>query len=199
MCPTVCPPRGPGSIPGHGDVSQEIFSWLITFCQLVHVVLTNKLTGGPWFIVRWVVCAWTARSNLNWTKNKSILGSIFLLFSAIVYPLLNFGLPFHCPQAVRCNGGEIEPFFATLAQDRLAECDQVGKNPLKYSAMAGNWTRATGRTVSEIHLVSRLSYCDYLSLMGLNDIDIPNNQYGVSVPVVSAPHHTGLAYCSILG
>jgi len=33
-----------------------------------------------------------------------------------------------------------EPLSATLAQDGLAECDQPGKNPLKYSAMAGNWT-----------------------------------------------------------
>ena len=37
-----------------------------------------------------------------------------------------------------------------LAQDRLTECDQPGKNPLKYSAAAGNWTRATGRTDSEL-------------------------------------------------
>jgi len=41
-----------------------------------------------------------------------------------------------------------------LAQDGLAECDQPGKNPLKYCAMAGNWTRATGKTDSEIHLFS---------------------------------------------
>jgi len=32
----------------------------------------------------------------------------------------------------------IEPFSATLAQVGLAECDQPGKNPLRYSAMAGN-------------------------------------------------------------
>ena len=31
----------------------------------------------------------------------------------------------------------IEPFSATLAQDRLVECDQPGKNPLKYSATPG--------------------------------------------------------------
>ena len=31
-----------------------------------------------------------------------------------------------------------EPFFATLAQDGLSECDQPGKNPLKYPAIAGN-------------------------------------------------------------
>ena len=50
----------------------------------------------------------------------------------------------------RCLWGEIEPFSATLAQDGLAEFDQPGKNPLKYSAVAGNWTRATGRTDSEL-------------------------------------------------
>ena len=48
----------------------------------------------------------------------------------------------------------IEPFSATLAQVGLAECDQPGKNPLKYSAMAGNWTNATGKTDSEIHSFS---------------------------------------------
>ena len=32
----------------------------------------------------------------------------------------------------------------------LWECDQPGKNPLKYSAVAGNRTRATGRTDSEL-------------------------------------------------
>jgi len=31
-----------------------------------------------------------------------------------------------------------EPFSATLAQDGLEERDQPGKNPLKYSTMAGN-------------------------------------------------------------
>jgi len=41
--------------------------------------------------------------------------------------------------------GVIEPFSATLAPDGLAECDQPGKNPLKYSVVAGNRTRATGR------------------------------------------------------
>ena len=46
--------------------------------------------------------------------------------------------------------GVIEPFSATLAQDGLAECDQPRKNPLKYSAVAGNRTRATGRTDSEL-------------------------------------------------
>jgi len=34
--------------------------------------------------------------------------------------------------------GHIEPFSATLAQDGLAECDQPGKNHLKYTAVAGN-------------------------------------------------------------
>jgi len=32
---TVCPLRGPGSIPSHGEVFQGIFSWLITLCQPV--------------------------------------------------------------------------------------------------------------------------------------------------------------------
>jgi len=48
------------------------------------------------------------------------------------------------------EGIEIEPFSAALAQDGLAEHDQSGKNPLKYSAVAGNRTRATGTTDSEL-------------------------------------------------
>ena len=32
---TVYPPGGPGSIPSHGGVFQEIFLWLITLCQPV--------------------------------------------------------------------------------------------------------------------------------------------------------------------
>ena len=55
-----------------------------------------------------------------------------------------------CPIEKVTHWGEIEPFSATLDQDGLAECDQPGKIPLKYSAMAGNWTRATGRTDSEL-------------------------------------------------
>ena len=55
-----------------------------------------------------------------------------------------------CPIEKVTHWGEIEPLSATLAQDGLAECDQPGKNPLKYSSMAGNWTRATGRTDSEL-------------------------------------------------
>ena len=73
-----------------------------------------------------------------------IYGYYFL--SAILYPWLDIGLPPCCPQAVWSHWGEIERFFTTLAQDGLAEYDQPGKNPLTYSAMAGNWTRATGRT-----------------------------------------------------
>jgi len=34
--------------------------------------------------------------------------------------------------------GAIEAFSATLAQNGLAEFDQPGKNPLKFSTMAGN-------------------------------------------------------------
>ena len=72
------------------------------------------------------------------------------ILSAIICPWLNFGLPPRCPQVVWCIWGEIEPFSATLAQDGLAECDQLRKNPLKYSAVAGNWARVTGRTDSEL-------------------------------------------------
>ena len=78
-----------------------------------------------------------------------VLPTLFFL-SAIIYPWLNLGLPSHCPKVVWCQWEEIEPFSATLAQDGLAEYDQPGKNPLKYSAVAGNWTRATGSTDREL-------------------------------------------------
>jgi len=41
---------------------------------------------------------------------------------------LNFGLPPRVPKVVWGHWGEIGPFSATLAQDRLAEHDQPGKN-----------------------------------------------------------------------
>jgi len=87
---------------------------------------------------------------LAWSATS---GSVLMphpILSAIVCPWLNFGLPPRCPQIVWCHWGEIEPFSATLAQDGLAEWDQPGKNPLKYSAVARYWTRATGRTDSEL-------------------------------------------------
>ena len=59
-------------------------------------------------------------------------------FYFISHRLSVVGLPPHCPQVVWCHGGEIGPFSATLAQDRLAECDQSEKNPLKYSSVAWN-------------------------------------------------------------
>ena len=62
----------------------------------------------------------------------------------------DFLLASACPIEKVTHWGEIEPFSATLAQDGLAECNQPGKNPLKYSAVAGNWTRAKGRTDSEL-------------------------------------------------
>ena len=104
--------------------------------------------------------------------------TVFLLGTAIfffqpssIYPWLNFGLPPHCPQVVWCLWGEIEPFSAKQAQDGLAECDQPEKNLLKYSAVAGNWTRATGgRTDSEIHLFTHwaiVTDCHYVQWISL--------------------------------
>jgi len=72
------------------------------------------------------------------------------LLSAIVCSWLDFCLLPRCPQVLWCYWGKIEPFAATLAQDKLAEYDQPGRNPLEYSAVVGNWTRATGRTDSEL-------------------------------------------------
>jgi len=64
--------------------------------------------------------------------------SRFFCSSAIVCLWLDVSIPPHLPQVVWCHRGEIGPFSATLAQDGLAECAQSGKNPLKYSAVAGN-------------------------------------------------------------
>jgi len=81
-----------------------------------------------------------------------------LVFTSVIfYRWLDFGLSPRCPQVVWCHWGEIELFLATLAQDGLAECDQPMKNPWKYLNMAGNWTRAMGRTESEIHSLSHWS------------------------------------------
>jgi len=55
---------------------------------------------------------------------------------AIVCPWLDFDLPPRCRQVVWRHRGEIEPFYATLAQDRFAECDKLGKNLFKYSLTA---------------------------------------------------------------
>ena len=74
-------------------------------------------------------------------------------FSAIIYLWLDFGLPPHCPQVLLSLMGDWA-IFCHAGSGGLAECDQPGKNPLKYSTVAGNWTRATGRTDSEIHSFS---------------------------------------------
>jgi len=44
-------------------------------------------------------------------------------------------VPSRCPHVLWCHWREIEPFSTTLAQGVLAECDQPGINPLKYSTM----------------------------------------------------------------
>jgi len=42
----------------------------------------------------------------------------------------------------------LSPVLSHAGSGRVTECDQLGKNSSKYSAIAGNWTRATGRTDS---------------------------------------------------
>jgi len=86
------------------------------------------------------------------TCNILVTIPAFYFLSAIVYPWLDFGLLPQRPQFMWCHWGEIEPYFpATLVQVELAKCDQPEKNPLEYSAVVGNWTRATGRTDSELY------------------------------------------------
>ena len=44
-------------------------------------------------------------------------------------------------------------YFLLYAWLRMGwQCDQAGRNPLKYSITVGDWTRATGRTDSEINV-----------------------------------------------
>jgi len=81
----------------------------------------------------------------------------YTCFSAVVCPRLDFSLPPRSPQVVWGHWGEIELFSATLAKDGLAECDQPGKNSLKFSAMVGNWTRR-GQTVRFVHFPTELSW-----------------------------------------
>jgi len=68
----------------------------------------------------------------------------------MVCPWLDSSLPPRCPQVVWCH-------WAILchADHRvLTECGQPQKNPLKYSTMTRNWTRATGKTDSDVHSFS---------------------------------------------
>jgi len=49
--------------------------------------------------------------------------------------------------------------FCHASSGGLADCDEPGKNPLKYSAVAGNWTRATVRTDSELSRWAIMTDC----------------------------------------
>jgi len=78
-------------------------------------------------------------------------GVFSISHSLSVCPWLDFSLPPQCPHKLYdAIEGEIGPFSATLAQDGLAGHDQPEKNLLKCFAVTGNWTRATGRTDSEL-------------------------------------------------
>ena len=122
-----------------------------------------RIKWGWWALIIWYSCyitenrVWYLReirsavqSVREWAKSGEMNLITKKFFISIVCPWLNFGLPPRCPQVVWCHWREIEPFSATLAQDGLAECDQPGKNLLEYTAMAGNWTRAMGKTDGEL-------------------------------------------------
>jgi len=98
--------------------------------------------------------------NLNVFFEMSNSNCIIFFLPAILYPRLDIGLSPRCPQVVWCHWA----IFSHAGQDGLAECVQSGKNILKYSTVAMNWTRATGRTDSELfHWAIPLSYSTELS------------------------------------
>ena len=55
----------------------------------------------------------------------------------------------------------IEPLAVMLAQDGLAECDQLGTNPYRQCTTGGIWAGATKRTDSKIH---SFYYCHEIGL-----------------------------------
>jgi len=121
----------------HAEVvtSEESFCPAVGKRQLMLVILCIVILLSPAWVGLWILLS---------------IGNGETSLEVPLQPL-NFGFPPRCPQVLWCHWGEIEPSSAMLAQDGLVECDQPGKNPLKYSATAGNWTRDTGRTDSEIH------------------------------------------------
>jgi len=77
--------------------------------------------------------------------------SLGYCFSAMVYARLDFDLSTRRSQPVWCHLGEIESFPAMLAQDELAEGDQPGENPIKYSATCNRTLNSGQGKGSEIH------------------------------------------------
>ena len=127
--------------------------------------------------ISWLLTAWWGPSPLRRMKDLSLhklyrlrlhsaIGKLSGLLSLISHRLSVVGhrpsfsmttgcvMPLRGDWAIFCLAG------SGLAQNGLAECDQLGKNQLKCSIMAGNWTlagnwtRATGRTDSDIHSFS---------------------------------------------
>ena len=80
---------------------------------------------------------------------------ILFFYSCFVQPSSIYGwiLAFLLDVHRLCGviGGRLSHFLLCWLRTRTGwQCDQPGKNPLKYSAVAENWTRPTGRTDSEL-------------------------------------------------
>ena len=99
-------------------------------------------------------------------KGLELSSPIFYL-GHILCPWLDFGLPPQFPQVLWCYWGEIEPLSATLTQDGLAECDQPGKNPLKYPTTEIEPRPQGGQTVGYICTLTELSCLNPSPLMGV--------------------------------
>jgi len=71
--------------------------------------------------------------------------------------------------------------------------DQPGKNPLKYSAVAGNWTRATGRTASELSHWAIMT--DWLTDNGItNRYNLYRNRYNhIIFPLCQRTNNSNIA------
>jgi len=79
----------------------------------------------------------------------------------VFQPLSVHSLPPHCPQAVWCHWGKIEPFPATRAPDELAECWSAREKSLEILGRGWELNPSQGAD-SEIHSFSHaLSYHDW--------------------------------------
>jgi len=111
---------------------------------------------------KWVTSELTevTSGHLTLTKVLGKANTMGFVISAIVLSVYSWTSPFlfGWPMVVWFYWGEIEPFSAALAQDGLAECDQPGKNPLKYSTSARKWTRATARHIYSLTELPWLIY-----------------------------------------
>ena len=127
--PTIMAESGTGKRSYRNSIIHELAPWAGSMSCLHHAYSNAA--------IRFYCCSAHALGNpIQWaSKAWGFFEWYICFFIAIVCPWLDFHFPPRCPQVVWHHWGEIEPFSATLALDRMAECDQPGKNLLKYSGV----------------------------------------------------------------